>query len=168
MPGSHCSAVLNLVAAATGVALDDLCSRKRDRHIARARQLAAWSLRRWFPELSLAAIGRELGGLDHATVKYAITQVEARATQHDAYCQVVQAVAPAQLPDVLVGTGMDAHAREVGYVLALYAAECIAGRPASGLRATLIGYGLSGLLCDHTVRRIHYAIAAVVQQHTTD
>lgn len=62
----------------------DLIGRGRQRHVAEARQAAAYALRQRTP-LSLAAIGIEIGGRDHSTVLYAISAAERRAVLNIAY-----------------------------------------------------------------------------------
>lgn len=70
--------LLAAVAAAFGVELAELTGQDRRRHVAEARQAAAWVLRRAFPRLGLVAIGAQLGRRDHTTIIHAIERVEQR------------------------------------------------------------------------------------------
>lgn len=56
----------------------DLTGRGRARHIAEARQAAAYVLRQRTP-LSLVEIGKLLGGRDHTTMLHAVGAAEQRA-----------------------------------------------------------------------------------------
>jgi chromosomal replication initiation ATPase DnaA len=88
-------ALLIAIALAFGVDVSDLTGRSRRRHIAHARQAACWALHAAFPKLSQEAIGGLLGGLDHATVKYAIDTVTARLAEDAELLEVLRAVIPA-------------------------------------------------------------------------
>jgi chromosomal replication initiator protein len=66
------------VAATFDVTLADVLGQSRMRHIAEARQAAAWVLRRAIPAISLEQIGRLLGGRDHTTIIHSLAQVERR------------------------------------------------------------------------------------------
>lgn len=81
------------VAAALDVEMADLTGRSRVRHIAEARQAAAWVLRRASP-LSLEQIGRLLGGRDHTTIGYSIAQIEARCATDPAYAARLHSLLP--------------------------------------------------------------------------
>lgn len=58
-----------------GVSFDEICGKGRSRTIVRARQIMMTALKA-ATSLSLAEIGRVVGDRDHATVLYAIAQVE--------------------------------------------------------------------------------------------
>jgi chromosomal replication initiator protein len=58
-----------------GVSYDEVCGRGRARTIVRARQIMMCALKS-ATKLSLAEIGRECGDRDHATVLYAIGQID--------------------------------------------------------------------------------------------
>ncbi|MDR0741220.1 MAG: AAA family ATPase [Rickettsiales bacterium] len=58
-----------------GVSFDEICGRGRGRTIVRARQIMMTALKA-ATSLSLAEIGRLVGDRDHATVLYAIAQIE--------------------------------------------------------------------------------------------
>lgn len=72
----------------------DLTGPGRQRHVAEARQAAAYALRQRTP-LSLAAIGAEIGGRDHSTVLWAIEAAERRAVGDVAYALNLAALAQA-------------------------------------------------------------------------
>ncbi len=65
-------------AAAFALTEDDLTGRGRARHIAEARQAAAYVLRQR-TTLSLVEIGKLLGGRDHTTMLHAVGAAEQRA-----------------------------------------------------------------------------------------
>lgn len=66
--------VLQIVAKHFQLTAEDLCSRKRTKEIAGARQIAMYLLREEHA-LSLPAIGTLLGGRDHSTVRYGIEKI---------------------------------------------------------------------------------------------
>ncbi len=57
------------------ISRDDLVSKSRKRQIVQARQIAMFLSRNLISNCSLAAIGQEIGGKDHATVLHACTTV---------------------------------------------------------------------------------------------
>jgi chromosomal replication initiation ATPase DnaA len=63
--------ILEAVSQASGVSLALLLCARRDRKIARPRQLAMYLMRQLCFELSLARIGASVGGRDHKTVMHA-------------------------------------------------------------------------------------------------
>lgn len=67
-------AVVRIVAAHYHLQADDLTGRKRTKDIAYARQIAMYLLREE-NGLSLPAIGEQLGGRDHSTVRYGVEQI---------------------------------------------------------------------------------------------
>lgn len=67
--------IQRLVAIASGLTVLDLCSARRERRLARTRQLAMWLCRRLTPH-SLPAIGREFGDRDHSTVMHALAVID--------------------------------------------------------------------------------------------
>jgi chromosomal replication initiator protein len=81
------------VASAFDVTVADLSGRSRQRHIAEARQAAAWVLRRASP-LSLEQIGRLLGGRDHTTIIHAVAQIEQRVAADPAYAAQLHSLLP--------------------------------------------------------------------------
>jgi chromosomal replication initiator protein len=96
------------VAAAFDLTIADLTGRSRQRHIAEARQAAAWVLRRASP-LSLETIGQVLGGRDHTTIGYSITQVEARCAADPAYAAQIHSLLP-QAPLIAPARSRPDHA----------------------------------------------------------
>jgi chromosomal replication initiator protein len=66
--------VVRIVAEHFGLRIEDLTGRKRTKEIAGARQIAMYLLREE-NDLSLPAIGEQLGGRDHSTVRYGVEQV---------------------------------------------------------------------------------------------
>jgi chromosomal replication initiator protein len=73
--------VVKIVAEHFGLRPDDLTGRKRTKEIANARQIAMYLLREE-NDLSLPAIGDQLGGRDHSTVRYGVERV-AEDLDHD-------------------------------------------------------------------------------------
>lgn len=63
--------ILNAVSEESGISLALLLCARRDRKIARPRQLAMYLMRKLCFELSLARIGASTGGRDHKTVMHA-------------------------------------------------------------------------------------------------
>jgi chromosomal replication initiator protein len=70
----------------------DLVGPGRQRHVASARQAAAYALRQRTP-LSLAEIGIAIGGRDHSTVLWSIGAAERRAIHNIAYALDLTALA---------------------------------------------------------------------------
>ncbi len=75
------STVLRIVAAYFRLQAEDLTGRKRTKDIANARQITMYLLREE-NGLSLPAIGEQLGGRDHSTVRYGVEQVT-QDLEHD-------------------------------------------------------------------------------------
>lgn len=73
--------VIRIVAEHFGLRFEDMTGRKRTKEIAHARQLAMYLLREE-NDLSLPAIGDQLGGRDHSTVRYGVERV-AEELDHD-------------------------------------------------------------------------------------
>ena len=69
--------VIEGVAEAHGVTVEDIMGRGLARHITTARQAAYWAVRHVFPRMSLPSIGC-LFGRDHATIHHGIAAHEAR------------------------------------------------------------------------------------------
>ena len=57
------------------ISREDLLSKSRKRQIVQARQIAMFLSRNLITNCSLATIGQEIGGKDHATVLHACTTV---------------------------------------------------------------------------------------------
>jgi DNA-binding CsgD family transcriptional regulator len=66
--------ILQTVAKAYSISVDDITGRRRSKDIAEARQLTAYFLRR-VNNLSYPAIGRILGGKDHTTAIYSVNKI---------------------------------------------------------------------------------------------
>lgn len=64
------------VARAFGLPPHAMVSDSRRKPVARARQAAAWVLKRCWPKLSYPQIGKLLGGRDHSTVIHACRVIE--------------------------------------------------------------------------------------------
>lgn len=77
------------VAAQFGIAVEDLCSQRRDRTASKARQVAMF-LARSVAGASLNAIAQEFGGRDHTSVLYAIRCAEQRLQEDAALARIVQ------------------------------------------------------------------------------
>jgi chromosomal replication initiator protein len=73
--------VVRIVAEHFGLRTEDLTGRKRTKEIANARQIAMYLLREE-NDLSLPAIGDQLGGRDHSTIRYGVERV-AEDLDHD-------------------------------------------------------------------------------------
>jgi len=69
------SKILEAVAEAEGVMVEDLVGQNRSAKIATPRQLAMYILRQ-YNEISLPQIGELLGGRDHTTVMYATRKID--------------------------------------------------------------------------------------------
>jgi chromosomal replication initiator protein len=80
--------LVRLVAAHFHLKVDDLTGRKRTKEIAYARQIAMFLLREEHA-LSLPAIGDQLGGRDHSTVRYGIEKVAADLNEDEALRQAI-------------------------------------------------------------------------------
>ena len=70
-------AVLTAVASHTGVAIDIITGKKRDRRTSSARRLAAYILRE-DAHLPVTQIGQALGGKDHSSILYALRKFSAQ------------------------------------------------------------------------------------------
>lgn len=76
----HPASLIQAVASALGLTVDELTGPSRQRHVVQARQLAAFVLRTHCPAMSLSAIAAQLGWRDHATVLHALTRAPAYLT----------------------------------------------------------------------------------------
>jgi hypothetical protein len=74
--------VIAIAAQVSGVPVAHITSKKRGRHIVAARHAAIWVVQLTSPNLSLAHIGLEFGGLDHTTPLHAIKQVGHEVRDH--------------------------------------------------------------------------------------
>lgn len=66
--------VVRIVAEHFGLRVEDLTGRKRTKEVAGARQIAMYLLREE-NDLSLPAIGDQLGGRDHSTIRYGVERI---------------------------------------------------------------------------------------------
>ena len=73
--------VVRIVAEHFGLRTEDLTGRKRTKEVAGARQIAMYLLREE-NDLSLPAIGDQLGGRDHSTIRYGVERI-AEDLDHD-------------------------------------------------------------------------------------
>lgn len=84
-------ALIRLVASHFQLKADDLRGRKRTKEVANARQIAMFLLREEHA-LSLPAIGAQLGGRDHSTVRYGIEKVANELNENEALRQTITAL----------------------------------------------------------------------------
>ena len=64
--------IIDLTAAITGIPREEITSRCREFPICKARNLAAWGIKRIRPTWSLIRIANELGMTDHGSARHAI------------------------------------------------------------------------------------------------
>lgn len=83
--------LIQLVAVHFQLKAEDLCGRKRTKAIANARQIAMFLLREEHA-LSLPAIGDQLGGRDHSTVRYGVEKVATDLNDDEALRQTITAL----------------------------------------------------------------------------
>lgn len=81
-------AAIERVAEYFGLTLTDLTGRRRTADVAHARQVAMYLLREEH-QLSLPAIGEQLGGRDHSTVSYGIDRILQELQQSDSLRQAI-------------------------------------------------------------------------------
>ena len=84
-------ALVRLVATHFQLKAEDLTGRKRTKEIAHARQIAMFLLREEHA-LSLPAIGAQLGGRDHSTVRYGVERVAADLNEDEALRHTITAL----------------------------------------------------------------------------
>lgn len=84
-------ALIRLVASHFQLKAEDLRGRTRTKVVANARQIAMFLLREEHA-LSLPAIGAQLGGRDHSTVRYGIEKVAADLNEDEALRQTITAL----------------------------------------------------------------------------
>lgn len=83
--------LIRIVAAHFGLKAEELCGRKRTKEIANARQIAMFLLREEHA-LSLPAIGDQLGGRDHSTVRYGVEKVATDLADDEVLRQTITAL----------------------------------------------------------------------------
>ncbi len=84
--------ILSVMAEESGISLALLLCARRDRKIARPRQLAMYLMRKLCFELSLAKIGASVGGRDHKTVMHACDLMDYLLTRDDKLRELQQRV----------------------------------------------------------------------------
>lgn len=80
--------VLRIVAEYFNLRPEDLTGRKRTKEVANARQVAMYLLRQE-NDLSLPAIGEQLGGRDHSTVRYGVEKITEDLEHDEALRQII-------------------------------------------------------------------------------
>lgn len=80
--------IISEVGRTYGVSPQDIRSTKRSANISSARQISAYVIRE-ITQISMSAIGEELGGRDHSTIVYAIQQVEKNLAKDAHYKEMV-------------------------------------------------------------------------------
>ncbi len=85
------TSVIRIVADHFHLRPEDLTGRKRTKDIANARQIAMYLLREE-NDLSLPAIGEQLGGRDHSTVRYGVEQVVKELERDEALRMTIMAL----------------------------------------------------------------------------
>ena len=83
--------VVHIVAEYFSLSDADMIGRKRTKDVANARQIAMYLLRQE-NEMSLPAIGGQLGGRDHSTVRYGVDRVASELEQNEALRQTIMAL----------------------------------------------------------------------------
>lgn len=83
--------VIRIVAQHFNLRSEDLTGRKRTKDVANARQIAMYLLREE-NDLSLPAIGEQLGGRDHSTVRYGVEQVAKELERDEALRMTIMAL----------------------------------------------------------------------------
>ena len=81
--------IISEVGRTYGVSPQDIRSAKRSAQISSARQTSMYIVRE-ITQMSMASIGQEFGGKDHATVVYAVQQVEKKMKQDMRYKETVE------------------------------------------------------------------------------
>lgn len=84
-----------------------IVSSDRRQHVARARIAAMWCIRRVYPDLALAEIGRLFGGRHHTTVLYALAQADARRTRDGRYAGQLERVVRSCRPTEPLASELD-------------------------------------------------------------
>lgn len=81
--------IVSEVGRTYGISPQDIRSNKRSANISSARQISAYVIRE-ITQISMSAIGEELGGRDHSTIVYAIQQVEKNMAKDPHYKETVE------------------------------------------------------------------------------
>jgi chromosomal replication initiation ATPase DnaA len=85
--------VINRTAEAFDVRKADILSASKSRHIAWARQAAAWALKKQYPHWSCIAIAQLLNR-DHTTILYGIAEAEKRRHTNADYRRLLDLIIP--------------------------------------------------------------------------
>ncbi len=81
--------IISEVGRTYGVTPVDIRSNKRSAQISNARQVAAYVIRE-ITQMSMSAIGDELGGRDHSTIVYALQEVEKKMENDSRYKETLE------------------------------------------------------------------------------
>jgi chromosomal replication initiator protein len=81
--------IILTVSELTGISTEAIIGKSRKANIVEARQLSMWACR-WFTESSLQKIAGEHGKDNHATVIWACTQVDSRASVDKSFKLITQ------------------------------------------------------------------------------
>lgn len=85
------TSVIRIVAGHFNLRPEDLTGRERTKEVANARQIAMYLLRKE-NGLSLPAIGEQLGGRDHSTVRYGVEQVVKELERDESLRMIIMAL----------------------------------------------------------------------------
>jgi Bacterial dnaA protein helix-turn-helix len=155
------------VAQAFGTTSEAICGQSRQAHIALARHTAAWLIRQHWPQMSRSAIGQLLGGRDQATIRSALRHVEQQAAVCESY-RLLLAGLRGDLHPALDRSQLDDPQRaEIAYLLVLHAAEVVAGRTETPLRATLVANGVAAEDCTQVAALIKHIVATTLAPYAT-
>jgi len=83
------NSIIATVSELTSISTTDIVGKSRKANIIEARQLSMWACR-WFTESSLQKIAFAHGKDNHATVIWACTQVDSRASVDKKFKQLTQ------------------------------------------------------------------------------
>ena len=83
--------VVRIVAEHFSLRFEDLTGRKRTKDVAHARQIAMYLLRQE-NDMSLPAIGDQLGGRDHSTVRYGVEKIVEELDRNEALRQTIMSL----------------------------------------------------------------------------
>ncbi len=81
--------ILSEVSRIYGVTAEDIKSSKRSQNISSARQVAVYVIRE-ITQMSMSAIGDEIGGRNHSTIVYTIQQVEQNISIDPKYKELIE------------------------------------------------------------------------------
>jgi chromosomal replication initiator protein len=81
--------IMKAVAEYYGIRVQDMKAKKRNRDIALPRQIAMY-IARTLTDVSLAEIGKQMGGKNHATVIYAMKQIKAKREADEQFDRMIE------------------------------------------------------------------------------